>query len=46
MTVHLARMARRYRLEYLDEGPIPIEAAVNLRALRPLRFRVHFRTTP
>jgi cytochrome P450 len=46
MTVHLARMARRYRLEYLDEGPIPIEAAVNLRALRPLRFRVHLRTTP
>ena len=43
MTVHVARMARRYRLEYLDEGPIPIEAAVNLRALRPLRFRVHFR---
>ena len=46
MTVHVARMARRYRLEYLDEGPIPIEAAVNLRALRPLRFRVHFRKTP
>ena len=45
MTVHVARMARRYRLEYLDEGPIPIEAAVNLRALRPLRFRVHLRTT-
>ncbi|MEY4377611.1 MAG: hypothetical protein RJB26_2161 [Pseudomonadota bacterium] len=43
MTVHMARMARRYRLEYLDEGHIPIEAAVNLRALRPLRFRVHFR---
>ena len=46
MTVHVARMARRYRLEYLDEGPIPIEAAVNLRALRPLRFRVHFRKNP
>jgi cytochrome P450 len=43
MTVHVARMARRYRLEYLDEGPIPIEAAVNLRALRPLRFRIHAR---
>lgn len=46
MTVHVARMARRYRLEYLDEGPIPIEAAVNLRALRPLRFRVHARKIP
>lgn len=46
MTVHVARMARRYRLDYLDEGPIPIEAAVNLRALRPLRFRVHLRNRP
>ena len=43
MTVHLARMVRRYRLDYLDEGPIPIEAAVNLRSLRPLHFQVHRR---
>lgn len=43
MTVHMARMARRFRLEYLDEGPIPIEAAVNLRTLRSLHMRLHRR---
>ncbi len=40
MTVHVVRVARRWRLEYVDDGPIEIEAAINLRALRHLRLRL------
>jgi len=40
MTVHVARVARRWHLEYLDEGPIGIEAAINLRSRRGLRMRL------
>ena len=40
MTVHLARVARDWRLEYLDEGPIEIEAAINLRSRNSLRMRL------
>lgn len=40
MTVHVSRVARRWRLEYLDEGPIGIEAAINLRTRRGLRMRL------
>ena len=40
MTVHVARVARRFRLEYLDDGPIELEAAINLRARRGLRMRL------
>jgi cytochrome P450 len=40
MTVHLARVARRFRLHYLDEGPIEFEAQVNLRTRNNLRYRL------
>jgi enediyne biosynthesis protein E7 len=40
MTVHLARAARRFRLEYIDEGPIELEAAINLRTKRNIRMRL------
>jgi cytochrome P450 len=40
MTVHLTRVARRWRLEYVDDGPIEIEAAINLRARRNFRMRL------
>lgn len=41
MTVHVARVARRWRFEYLDDGPLDIEAAINLRTRRGLRMRLH-----
>ena len=40
MTVHSARVARRWRFEYLDDGPLDIEAAINLRTRRGLRMRL------
>jgi len=40
MTVHLARVARRFRLCYLDERPIEFEAQVNLRTRHNLRYRL------
>jgi len=40
MTVHLARVARRFRLRYLDERPIEFEAQVNLRTRHNLRYRL------
>ena len=40
MTVHIARVARRFRLEYVDDGPLDIEAAINLRTRRGLRMRL------
>jgi cytochrome P450 len=40
MTVHLTRVVRRWQLEYVDDGPIEIEAAINLRARRHLRMRL------
>jgi cytochrome P450 len=40
MTVHLTRVVRRWRLEYVDDGPIEVEAAINLRARRHLRIRL------
>jgi len=43
MTVHLARVARRFRLRYLDEGPIEFEAQVNLRTRNNLRYRLESR---
>jgi cytochrome P450 len=43
MTLHVAKVARRWRLEYIDEGPIGIEAAINLRPRRSLRMRLHRR---
>lgn len=40
MTVHVARVAARWRMEYLDDGPLDIEAAINLRTRRDLRMRL------
>ncbi len=42
MTVHVSRVARRWRLEYVDDGqPIELEAAINLRTKKGLRMRLH-----
>ena len=41
MTVHVARVAARWRMEYLDDGPLDIEAAINLRTRGDLRMRLH-----
>ena len=38
MTLHLARASRRFRLHYVDDGPIGIEARINLRTARNLKF--------
>jgi enediyne biosynthesis protein E7 len=38
MTLHVSRVARRWHLEYIDDGPIGIEAAINLRTRRGLRM--------
>ncbi len=43
MTVHVARVAARWRMEYLDDGPLDIEAAINLRTRGELRMRLHSR---
>lgn len=41
MTVHVSRVARRWRLEYVDDGrPIELEAAINLRTKKGLRMRL------
>ena len=40
MTVHVARVARDWRLEYIDDGPVEIEAAINLRSRKSLRMRL------
>jgi cytochrome P450 len=45
MTVHVSRAARRWRLEYIDEGPIELEAAINLRTKRGIRMRLVPRST-
>jgi cytochrome P450 len=39
MTVHLARVAQRLRLEVLDDGPPGIDAAINLRTRRDVRVQ-------
>jgi enediyne biosynthesis protein E7 len=42
MTVHVSRVARRWRMEYVDDGrPIELEAAINLRTKKGLRMRLH-----
>lgn len=41
MAVHVSRVARRWRMEYVaDDGEIEIEAAINLRTRRGLRMRL------
>jgi cytochrome P450 len=42
MTLHVARVARRWRFEPLDAGrPLEVEAAINLRTRHGLRVRLH-----
>jgi cytochrome P450 len=42
MTVHVSRVARRWRMEYVDDGgTIEIEAAINLRTKKGLKMRLH-----
>jgi hypothetical protein len=41
--VHLYKVARRYRLTYVPEAPIELEAQINLRTRRPLHMRLEAR---
>ncbi len=43
MTVHLAHVARRFRLHCLHEGPLEMEAGVNLRTRNNLMYRLELR---
>lgn len=43
MLVHLYKVARRYRLTYVPEAPIELEAQINLRTRRPLHMRLEAR---
>lgn len=38
MTVHVARVVRRFRLRHPGEGPIPCKALLSLRTRNNLRF--------
>ena len=38
MTMHMYLTARRFRLRYVDDGPVALEAQINLRPARNLRF--------
>ena len=40
MILHVIHVARNWRMEYVDDGPLDIEAAINLRARRGLRMRL------
>ncbi len=40
MTLHVSSVARRWRFEYIDDGPIGVEAAINLRTRRAIRVRL------
>jgi len=43
MQVHLYKIARRYRLLYVPERPLELEAQINLRTRHPLRMRLERR---
>jgi hypothetical protein len=43
MLVHVNRMARRFRLERLNDDPIELEAQINLRPRSNLLMTVHLR---
>jgi len=43
MQVHLYKVARRYRLLYLPDRPLELEAQINLRTRHPLRMRLERR---
>ena len=40
MYAHLYKVARRYRLVLVPEGPVELEAQINLRTRRPLHMRL------
>ena len=40
MQAHFGLMLPAFRLEYLDEQPIELEPAINMRSRHPLRFRI------
>ncbi len=44
MYVHLYKVARRYRLTYVPDGPLELEAHVNLRTRGPLMMKLERRT--
>jgi len=43
MLVHLYKVARRYRLVYVPDRPLELEAQINLRSRYPLRMRLEAR---
>ncbi|HEY1873425.1 MAG TPA: cytochrome P450 [Steroidobacteraceae bacterium] len=43
MLVHLYKVARRYRLRYVPDKPLELEAQINLRTRYPLRMRLEAR---
>jgi cytochrome P450 len=43
MLVHLYKVARRYRLRYVPEKPLELEAQINLRTRHPLHMRLEAR---
>jgi enediyne biosynthesis protein E7 len=43
MLMHLYKVARRYRLRYVPDKPLELEAQINLRTRHPLRMRLEAR---
>jgi enediyne biosynthesis protein E7 len=43
MLMHLYKVARRYRLTYVPDRPLELEAQINLRTLHPLHMRLERR---
>ena len=43
MLVHLYKVARRYRLKYVPDKPLELEAQINLRTRHPLHMRLEAR---
>ncbi|MBV8403467.1 MAG: cytochrome P450, partial [Gammaproteobacteria bacterium] len=43
MLVHLYKVARRYRLQYVPDKPLELEAQINLRTRHPLHMRLEAR---
>jgi len=44
MQLHVARLAREFRLELDDRGPVEMESGVNLRTREPIFMRPHRRS--
>jgi len=44
MYMHLYKVARRYRLTYVPDRPLEIEAHINLRTKHPLMMKLERRT--